>query len=63
MKKVAIFTLYDDKGASSQYRAFLFKKDIDSNFDAQWYCFWDNNYVTKYMHNKKKFAIEIFWRN
>lgn len=53
MKKVAIFTLYDDKGASSQYRAFLFKKDIDSNFDAQWYCFWDNNYVTKYMHNKK----------
>lgn len=62
MKKMAVFTLYDDKGASSQYRAFLFKKDIDSNFDTKWYYFWDNGYVTKCMHNKKKYVIKICFK-
>lgn len=30
MKKLAVFTLYDEKGASSQYRAYIFKEILDS---------------------------------
>ena len=58
-KKLCVFTLYSEKGASSQYRAFLFKKDFDKDFDTRWFSFWNNKYVTKYMHNKKKYAIFI----
>lgn len=59
MKKLCVFTLYEDKGGSSQYRAYLFKKDLEKNFDVKWYYFWNNNYATKYMHNKKKYLIII----
>lgn len=58
-KKLCVFTLYSEKGASSQYRAFLFKKDFEKAFDTRWFSFWNNKYVTKYMHNKKRYAILI----
>lgn len=58
-KKLCVFTLYSEKGASSQYRAFLFKKDFEKEFDTRWFSFWNNKYVTKYMHNKKRYAILI----
>ena len=53
MKKLAVFTLYDEKGASSQYRAYIFKEMLDEQFETNWYYFWDDIYVTKYMRNKK----------
>lgn len=59
MKKVCIFTLYSEKGASSRYRAFIFKEKLDKSFDTVWYNFWDDNYTSKYLYNKKKYRIQI----
>ena len=59
MKNLCIFTLYDELGASSQYRAYIFREELEKNFNIKWYAFWDNNYVTKYMHNKKKYILQI----
>ena len=62
MKKLAVFTLYDEKGASSQYRAYIFKEILDKQFETNWYYFWDNTYVTKYMRNKKKYPLQIIFK-
>lgn len=59
MKKLCIFTLYSEKGASSQYRIYIFKEELEKNFDVQWFHFWNDYYVTKYMHNKKKYIFQI----
>lgn len=60
MKKLCVFTLYDDKGGSSQYRTFLYKERLEKDFSCKWFPFWSNTYVTKYMHNKRKYIIPIF---
>jgi len=57
--KLCVFTLYSEKGASSQYRAYIFKKQLEKKYRVKWFSFWNNNYVTKYMHNKKKYALLI----
>lgn len=59
MKKLCVFTLYAEKGASSQYRAYIFKEELEKHFDLTWYTFWNDAYATKYMHNKKKYIIPI----
>lgn len=62
MKKLMIFTLYSEKGASSQYRAYIFREELEKNFDAKWFYFWDEKYVTKYMHNKRKYILPILFK-
>lgn len=62
MKTVCIFTLYSEKGASSQYRAYIFKEELEKNFDVRWYNFWNDKYVTKYMYNKKKYFLQIVFQ-
>ncbi len=62
MKKLFVFTLYNEKGASSQYRVWMFKNYLDKEFDSSWFYFWDEKYVTKYMHNKKKYCIPIIFK-
>lgn len=59
MKKLCVFTLYDIKGASSQYRAYLYKEEMEKHFDVQWFPFWSNKYIEKYMHNKRKYFFLI----
>lgn len=60
MKKICVFTLYSDKGASSRYRTFIFKKKIDEYFDKSvWYNFWNDRYTTKYLYNKTKYIVPI----
>lgn len=59
MEKLCVFTLYADKGGSSQYRSYLFKETLEKNFNVKWYYFWNNKYATKYMHNKKKYFLVI----
>lgn len=58
-KKLCVFTLYSENGASSQYRAFIFKDTLEKKYNVHWYNFWNDRYVTKYMHNKKKNALNI----
>lgn len=58
-KRLIVFTLYDDEGASSQYRAFIFKDVLNRQFHTKWFHFWNNTYATKYMHNKKRYAVQI----
>ncbi len=59
MKKLCVFTLYEENGASSKYRVFLYKDELKANFDVKWFCFWNNKYVSVYMHQKKKYAVNI----
>lgn len=59
MKKLCVFSLYSEKGASSQYRAYIFKNEFEKSFDVKWYYFWNDNYASKYLHNKKKYFIQI----
>lgn len=59
MKKLCVFTLYPEKGASSQYRAFIFKEEFEKHFDVEWYSFWNEKYVTEYMHDKRKYVLQI----
>lgn len=58
-KKLCVFTLYSEKGASSQYRAYIFQKSLRAKYDVTWFSFWNDKYVTKYMHNKKKYMANI----
>ena len=58
-KKICVFTLYSRKGASSQYRAYIFENELESRFIVKWFYFWNDHYVTKYMHNKKKYILNI----
>lgn len=62
MKKLCVFTLYPEKGASSQYRAFIFKEEFENHFDVEWYPFWNDKYVTEYMHNKRKYVLQIVFQ-
>lgn len=62
MKKLFVFTLYAEKGPSSQYRTFIFRKEIENNFDVRWFYFWNNEYVTRYIHNKRKYALHILFQ-
>ena len=60
MKKLCVFTLYAEKGGSSQYRAYIFRKELEKHFNVvNWSYFWNNNYATKYMHNKKKYIFQM----
>lgn len=61
MKKLVVFTLYDEKGASSRYRAYIFKKKMQEVFDVSWYTFWDHKYTDKYMNNKASNKGYIFF--
>lgn len=59
MKRLCVFTLYDEKGGSSQYRAFIFRETFEKYFDVKWFCFWNNNYATIYANNKRKYIFKI----
>ena len=59
MKRICIFTLYGDKGASSQFRTYIFREALEKDFSIKFFYFWNNEYVTKYMVNKKKYALRI----
>ncbi len=59
MKKLCVFTLYGEKGASSKYRCFIYKEPLQQNFDTKWFSFWNNRYVTQYMHFKRKFILQV----
>lgn len=60
MKNLCIFTLYTETGASSKYRAYIFQEELEKNFNVQWFPFWNDTYITKYMHNKKKYFFLFF---
>lgn len=57
--RVAIFTLYDTEGASSNYRIYQYLNNIKIYADVQVFCFWPNKYVSKYMTNKEKYKVQI----
>lgn len=57
--KLCVFSLYSKKGASSQYRAYIYKKMLEKNFEVCWFNFWNDKYVSKYMHNKRRYCINI----
>lgn len=59
MKKLLVFTLYGERGGSSQYRAYIFKKEFEKEFNTEWHNFWNDKYATKYMHNKRKYFFPI----
>lgn len=59
MKSLVVLTLYDEKGASSRYRAYIFQKKMQEFFNVSWYTFWDKKYTEKYMNNKKGYRFEI----
>jgi len=61
MKKLAVFILYSESGASSRYRTFIFKDELEKEFDVNWYSFWNESYSSKYMWKKKKYAPIIAW--
>lgn len=61
MKKLCIFTLYPERGASSKYRIFLYKEGLESKFNVKWFSFWNDAYVKEYMYCKKKYALRIFF--
>ena len=62
MKKLFVFTLYGEKGGSSQYRAYIFKDILKQYFDVCWSNFWNDQYATKYMHNRKKYILQIMFQ-
>lgn len=59
MKNICVFTLYPELGASSKYRIFLYKEDLESKFNVKWFSFWNDSYVRKYMHHKKNYILQI----
>ena len=59
MKKLCIFTLYGEKGASSKYRCFIYREQLQQECKTRWFSFWNDRYVTQYMHFKRKFALQI----
>ncbi|MBI6054810.1 glycosyltransferase [Clostridium perfringens] len=58
-KKVCIFTLYSKEGASSNFRILMFVDDLKKHYDVITFSFWNKNFVTKYMNDKKKFFLPI----
>ncbi|MFI3887648.1 MULTISPECIES: glycosyltransferase [Streptococcaceae] len=60
-KKLSVFTLYSKEGASSNYRAYIFKNKLENEFDIKWYNFWGKRYSEKYIHNKKKYFLQIIF--
>lgn len=61
MKKLVIFTLYGEEGASSNYRIRIFRNELESKYNVKWFNFWPKNYLKKYAYNKKKFVIPIIF--
>ena len=59
MKSLCVFTLYSELGASSKYRVFLYRDELELNFNVKWYPFWNDAYVSKYMHHKREFIFRI----
>ena len=59
MKKLTVFTLYTQEGASSNYRAFIYKDIFNDYYETNWYNFWPSQYITKYAYKKKKYAVAI----
>ena len=59
MKRLCVFTLYNEKCGSSQYRAYIYKDMLSKHFDLKWFTFWGEKYVTIYRHNKKKYFLVI----
>lgn len=58
-KKLLIFTLYHEIGASSNYRILMYAEDLKKQYDVKVCSFWSNKYVERYMNNKKKYAFHI----
>lgn len=59
MKKLCIFTLYSDIGASSNYRILQFTDVLRTKYEIRSFHFWNDRYTTKYVRNKKKYALHI----
>lgn len=59
MKKLSVFTLYGEKGASSQYRILMYKRELGEKFRVNYYSFWSDKYITQYTYNKKKYLLLI----
>lgn len=59
MKKLCVFSLYDEKGASSRYRILMYKDFLSQHFELKVFKFWSNHYATKYTYNKKRYALII----
>lgn len=59
MKRVCIFTLYGEKGASSRYRILMYIDKLKERFHVNCYRFWSDEYITKYTYNKKKYCLLI----
>lgn len=60
MKKLTVFTLYSQEGASSNFRAFIFKDKFSEDYETRWLNFWPRRYIEKYVFEKKKYAPIIF---
>ncbi|CAR42306.1 glycosyltransferase [Streptococcus uberis] len=60
-KKLSVLTLYTKEGASSNYRVLIFKEKFEENFEVQYSSFWNRGYSSKYMHNKKKYILQIIF--
>lgn len=58
-KRLTIFTLYNEQGASSRYRIYLFKEEFDKKFQTKIFPFWNGKYAKKYLKNKKKYTLNI----
>ncbi len=58
-KKLTVLTLYTKEGASSNYRALIFKDKLEKEFEVNWFSFWNSKYSSIYMHNKKKYLFPI----
>ena len=58
-KKLCVFTKYSNNGPSSNFRVFIFLKDLEARFDIEQFSFWGEKYYSKYSKNKKKYIIQI----
>ena len=59
MKKLCVFTLYEELAGSSRYRAYIFKNNLEKQYDVSWFPFWNNYYIKHCMYNKRKHILEI----
>ena len=58
MKKLCVFTLYADQGASSKYRYLIYKDVLEKYYQTKWYWFWDNTCII--IKNKPSQKKNIF---
>lgn len=58
-KKLTVLTLYTKEGASSNYRALIFKDKLEKEFEVNWFSFWNSKYSSIFLHNKKKYLFPI----